>query len=467
MRRTDAGEAIGRFRLDDSSTLHILMRRFKRAPHFTFQTALGNRMSLHSIQEIAAAAKRASHVAARLDGATKTALLREFASAIDAARADLQRANHRDLEAAERDGLPAAMRERLALSDKTLHDMIDSLREVADQPDPVGEMTRMTRRPNGLTVGRMRIPLGVVGVIYESRPNVTTDAAALCLKAGNAVILRGGSEAFHSNMALGETLQRTLARRDLPPALVSVVPSPDRETVSEMLKLDAYIDLIIPRGGEALIQFVARNSRIPVIQHYKGVCHTFIDATADPTMAAAIAVNAKAQRPGVCNATETLLIHQDAVATCLPHVARSLAEAGVEMRACPRAFAALQSIGLPPERLTAARDEDFGTEFLDLILAVRVVDDYDEAVAHIRRHGSSHTEAIVTQSHQTAMRFVNEVHSSVVTVNASTRFADGKQLGLGAEIGISTTKLHAFGPMGAEELTAEKFVVFGDGHVRT
>lgn len=420
-----------------------------------------------SIREIAAAAREASVAAAQLDGETKRRVLEAIAAEVENQADHLKAENARDLEAAAIGGLSGAPLERLALSDKTLAGMVGSLREVAGQADPVGEITEMKRRPNGLLVGRMRIPLGVIGVIFESRPNVTTDAAALCLKAGNAVILRGGSEAIHSNRALGETMAKVFSRFGLPEAIVSVVPTADRESVAEMLKLDEYIDLIIPRGGESLIRFVAENSRIPVIKHYKGVCHVFVDAEADPKLATDIVVNAKAQRPGVCNAAETLLIHHDAIEDCLVPIAVALVNAGVEMRVCPRTREALAARNFPQTKIRAARAEDFGAEFLDLILAVKVVDDFDQAVEHIRAHGSDHTESIITNNHRTAMRFIREINSSVVVVNASTRFADGQQLGLGAEIGISTTKLHSFGPMGAEELTTRKFVVLGDGQIRT
>ncbi len=419
-----------------------------------------------SIREIAAAARQAAVVAAQLDGETKRRVLEAIADEVEKQADHLKAENARDLEAAAANGLTGAPLERLTLSDKTLAGMVGSLREVAGQADPVGEITEMKRRPNGLLVGRMRIPLGVIGVIYESRPNVTTDAAALCLKAGNAVILRGGSEAIHSNRALGETMATVFARFNLPEAIVSVVPTADRESVSEMLKLDEFIDLIIPRGGESLIRFVAENSRIPVIKHYKGVCHVYVDAEADPKLATDIVVNAKAQRPGVCNAAETLLIHHDAIDECLLPVAVALVNAGVEMRVCPRTREALAVRNFPQTKIRAAKTEDFGAEFLDLVLAVKVVDDFEQAIEHIRAHGSDHTESIITDNHRTAMRFIREINSSVVVVNASTRFADGQQLGLGAEIGISTTKLHSFGPMGAEELTTRKFVVLGDGQIR-
>ncbi len=413
------------------------------------------------------AAKQASRRAATLDANIKHQVLLALADTIDARRATLLAANAEDLAAAERAGLAAPLRDRLALTDKTLTAMVEGLREIAAQPDPVGEIAELRRRPNGLLVGRMRIPLGVVAIIYESRPNVTVDAAALCLKAGNAVVLRGGSEAFHSNQALGQLMGAVLASFGLPPALVTVIPTPDRAVVAELLACDDLIDLVIPRGGKELIRFVAEHSRIPVIKHYEGVCHTYLDASADPAIVVPVVVNAKAQRPATCNATETLLIHAAAVETCLLPTVQALVAAGVELRVCERTQQALCERGYTSERIVAAQPADFGCEFLDNILAVKIVDDYAAAVAHIQTYGSQHTEAIITRDHATAMRFLRDIDSSTVVVNASTRFADGQQLGLGAEIGISTTKLHAFGPMGARELTTQKFVVLGEGQTRT
>ncbi len=404
-------------------------------------------------------ARRASRDLARLSSRVKDQALRAMADGLEDAVAELQEANRRDLEAAAEAGLSRAMIDRLTLSDKVIASMAQGLREVAAQPDPVGEVVRMWRRPNGLLVGKRRIPLGVIGIIYESRPNVTADAAGLCLKAGNAVILRGGKEAIHSNRAIAGVLSRAAARAGVPEGAVQVVEVTDRQAVLEMLRLEEYIDLIIPRGGEGLIRFVTENSRIPVIKHYKGVCHVFVDASADLDMAERIVLNAKCQRPGVCNALETLLVHRDAAAAFLPRVARALAEAGVEIRGCP----------LTRELVPGAREateEDWHAEYLDLILAVRVVDSLDQAIEHIETYGSLHTEAIVTRDYANAQRFLDEVNSSVVAVNASTRFSDGQQLGLGAEIGISTTKLHSFGPMGVEDLTTTKFVIYGEGQVR-
>ncbi len=404
-------------------------------------------------------ARRASRALSRLSSADKDRALRAMADALEAGRGELQRANRVDLEAAREAGLSGAMIDRLTLSDAVVASMAAGLREVAALPDPVGEVVRMWKRPNGLLVGKKRIPLGVIGIIYESRPNVTADAAALCLKAGNAVILRGGSEAIHSNRAVAEVLGRAGEGAGVPDGAVQLVGVTDREAVLEMLQLEEYIDLIIPRGGEGLIRFVTANSRIPVVKHYKGVCHVFVDASADLDAALAIVLNAKVQRPGVCNAMETLLVHREAAGAFVPRVVRAMEEAGVEVRGCP------ETARLAPS-VRPARESDWGAEFLDLILAVRVVDSLDEAIDHIERHGSLHTEAIVTRDYGNAQRFLDEVNSSTVLVNASTRFNDGQQLGLGAEIGISTTKLHSFGPMGAEDLTTTKFIVYGQGQVR-
>ncbi|MDW7643939.1 MAG: glutamate-5-semialdehyde dehydrogenase [Desulfuromonadales bacterium] len=409
--------------------------------------------------QLARASKEAGRVLARLSSAVKDDLLRQMADALEHNAQVLISANEKDLAAARDKGMAPAMVDRLVLDEKRIGAMADGLREVAALPDPVGEITGMWRRPNGIQVGRMRIPLGVIGIIYESRPNVTADAAGLCLKSGNAVILRGGSEAIHSNTAIGDILRQQLEKLGLPKAALQVVPVTDRNAVLELLKLEEEIDLIIPRGGEGLIRFVSENSRIPVIKHYKGVCHTFIDASADFDMAEKICVNAKVQRPGVCNAMETLLIHKDIAETFVPQIAAVMRSHGVELRGCPltRSFA---------PQIKAATEEDWSAEFLDLILAVRVVEDIEEAIAHIQRYGSLHTETIVTRDYENSQRFLREVNSSVVMVNASSRFSDGNQLGLGAEIGISTTKLHSFGPMGLEDLTTRKFVVLGDGQVR-
>ncbi len=409
--------------------------------------------------QLARQAKEASRVMAKLSSGVKDQLLRAMADALEQGGAELIAANEADVAAGREKGLSAAMIDRLVLDEQRIRAMADGLREVAQLPDPVGEIGGMWRRPNGIQVGRMRIPLGVIGIIYESRPNVTADAAGLCLKSGNAVILRGGSEAIHSNAAIGAILRGELRRLGLPEAALQVVTTTDRAAVLELLKLEEEIDLIIPRGGEGLIRFVVEHSRIPVIKHYKGVCHAFIDASADFDMAEKICVNAKVQRPGVCNAMETLLVHKDVAETFVPRIAGALRSHGVELRGCPvtREFA--------PD-VKPAVESDWDAEYLDLILAVRVVEDLDEAIDHIQRHGSLHTEIIVTADYGSAQRFLREVNSGVVMVNASTRFSDGNQLGLGAEIGISTTKLHSFGPMGLEDLTTRKFVVYGEGQIR-
>jgi len=410
--------------------------------------------------DLARAARAASRIMATLSSAIKDEMLCAMADALEAGAATIIEENARDLAAGRDKGLAPAMLDRLMLDEARITGMADGLREVAALPDPVGEVTGMWRRPNGLLVGRMRIPLGVIGIVYESRPNVTADAAALCLKSGNAVVLRGGSEAIHSNSAIGDILRGVLERLGLPVAALQVVKTTDRSAVLELLKLEDDIDLIIPRGGEGLIRFVAENSRIPVIKHYKGVCHVYVDAEADFDMAERIAVNAKAQRPGVCNAMETLLIHKDIAEIFVPRVVDKLRSAGVEVRGCEtvREFA--------PD-VVAATEADWGAEYLELILAMKVVDSFAEAVDHINAYGSLHTEAIVTRSYAQAQRFLREVNSSTVVVNASTRFADGNQLGLGAEIGISTTKLHSFGPMGLEDLTTRKFIVYGEGQIRS
>ena len=326
-----------------------------------------------------------------------------------------------------------------------------------------GRSAALWTRPNGLQVGRMRIPLGVIGFIYESRPNVTVDAAGLCLKSGNAVILKGGSEAFQSNRILTQILQQALIRSEVHPGAVQIIPTTDREATAELLKLEEQIDLIIPRGGEGLIRAVTAQSRIPVLKHYKGVCHIFVDQGADPAIAENVSLNAKVQRPGVCNAMETLLVHRQAAARFLPPMIKRFRQAGVEIRGCPTT---LKIVGRG-KGIVPAREEDWFAEYLDLILAVRVVKDLDQAIRHINRYGSQHTEAIITQDYTRARRFLQAVNSSVVLVNASTRFNDGNQLGLGAEIGISTSKLHAFGPMGLKELTTTKFIVFGQGQIRS
>ncbi|MCK9294533.1 MAG: glutamate-5-semialdehyde dehydrogenase [Desulfobulbaceae bacterium] len=412
-----------------------------------------------TIQTMAVAAKQAAHKLIGLSTERKNRVLLRMAEALAEQQEFIRGENAKDLEAGRQKGLSSAMLDRLNLSDKVMASMIGGLKEVAALPDPVGEVTEMIKRPNGIMVGRMRIPLGVIGMIYESRPNVTVDAAALCLKAGNSILLRGGSEAIHSNLALARVLQDCLAAENIDAAAIQVIPVTDREAVTYMLGLEEQIDLIIPRGGEGLIRFVAENSRIPVLKHYKGVCHVFVDDTADHDMAINIVMNGKVQRPGVCNALEALLVHEKIAADFLPKAGEALAKAGVEIRGCPKTCALL------PYAKPAA-DSDWGMEFLDLILAVKVVPDLESAMQHIVTYGSQHTEVIVTNSYANGQRFLREVDASAVMINASTRFSDGGQFGLGAEIGISTTKLHAYGPMGLKELTTRKFIVYGEGQVR-
>jgi len=418
---------------------------------------------MSTIEQTITSMAKAARLAARAIGCCsapqKNAALERMADGILRGADVIQEENRKDIEAAHAAGLSAAMIDRLAIKDATLTAMAQGLREVAQLPDPVGSLGPAWIRPNGLQVARMRIPLGVIGIIYESRPNVTVDAAGLCLKAGNAAILRGGSEAFHSNGALAAVIARCLADSGLPAAAVQVIPVKEREAVKALLQQEEFIDLIIPRGGEELIRFVVTHSRIPVLKHYKGVCHVYVDEGADLAMAEEVCFNAKVQRPGVCNAMETLLVHRSEAERFLPAMARRFTASGVQLRGCER------TRRLVPESVPAA-GADWPAEYLDLILAVRVVGSLEDAIAHISAYGSNHTEAIVTRDYGRARRFVREVDASVVLVNASTRFNDGSQLGLGAEIGISTSKLHAFGPMGLEELTTSKFVVFGSGQIR-
>lgn len=409
---------------------------------------------------LAVAARQAARRMATLSTTAKNQLLTLMAATLEDHQEWLQQENNKDLERARQSGMAAAMLDRLTLTSERIVAMADGLREVAALPDPVGEITGMWLRPNGIQVGRQRIPLGVIGIIYESRPNVTADAAGLCLKSGNAVILRGGSEALASNQAIGALLQRCLAELGLPEAALQVVTTSDRNAVTELLKLEEQIDLIIPRGGEGLIRFVAEHSRIPVIKHYKGVCHVYVDDEADLAMAEEICLNAKVQRPGVCNAMETLLVHRASAPVFVPQIVAAMRQAGVEVRGCAGARQLVAD-------LVPATEEDWYAEYLDLILALRVVDDFDQAREHIETYGSLHTEVIVTSNYQRSRQFLREINSSVVMVNASSRFSDGNQLGLGAEIGISTTKLHSFGPMGLEDLTTRKFVVLGQGQVRS
>ena len=417
-------------------------------------------MSIKStIMEMAKEALTASKEIARCPSNKKDEVLLKIADKIEAQATYIQEENQKDLVMAKEMDLSDAMIDRLTVTDATVTSMAKGLREVSQLNDPVGSTSKAWLRPNGLEISRMRIPLGVIGIIYESRPNVTIDAAGLCLKAGNAVILRGGSEALYSNQALAGIIGQALVGTGLPEKAVQVVPIRDREAVKVLLNQEEFIDLIIPRGGEGLIRFVVENSTIPVLKHYKGVCHVYIDDGADLEMAQKICFNAKVQRPGVCNSMETMLVHRSISQEFLPQMAKRFVKAGVEIRGCA------ETCRILPDAVKAG-EADWPEEYLDLVLAVKVVKDMDQAVSHITRYSSSHTEAIVTRDYKRARRFVREVDSSVVLVNASTRFNDGGELGLGAEIGISTSKLHAFGPMGVEELTTTKFVVFGDGQIR-
>jgi glutamate-5-semialdehyde dehydrogenase len=412
-----------------------------------------------AIKNIAKKAKEASYQLARLSTGSKNSLVLEMAATLEQNLGLLIEENKKDLAVGEELRLSPALMDRLRITPGVVHGMAEALREVARLPDPVGEVVKMWKRPNGMMVGRMRIPLGVVGIIYESRPNVTADASGLCFKSGNSVILRGGSEANHSNRIIGDLLRNTLVHRGLPGEAIQIFPFKEREAMQEMLQLENEIDLIIPRGGEELIRFVMSHSKIPVIKHYKGVCHIFVDESADLEMATRICLNAKVQKPGVCNALETLLVHKKVAERFLPKVADALQKRGVELRGCPLTRRILPTIA-------EATDRDWYEEYLDLILSIRVVQGIEEAMEHIATYGSLHTESIITSDYQNAQRFLREVNSSCVLVNASTRFNDGFELGLGSEIGISTTKLHAFGPMGLEELTTTKFIVYGEGQIR-
>jgi len=412
-----------------------------------------------AVEARARAAREAARALALAPTRVKNDALVQMARGLEEKTAMVLEANRADLDRARARGYPRAFVDRLTLTEPRIEEMAAGLRQVAALPDPVGEIVEAWRRPNGLEISRVRVPLGVVGVIYESRPNVTADAAGLCLKAGNAVVLRGGSEALESNVLIAQLLAKAVDKAGLPGDAIQYVDTTDREAVMAMLTLDRYLDLIIPRGGEEFVRLVAERATVPVLKHDRGLCHVFVDEDADLGMAAEIAVNAKAQRPGVCNAMETLLVHAGIAPRFLPLVGARLEEAGVELRADPRARALLP-------RAVAAEDRDWDTEYLDLVLSVRVVDSFDEAVAHIRRHGSGLAEAIVTADLRRARRFVREVDAAAVLVNASTRLVDGGQFGLGAEMGISTSRLHARGPVGVRELTTTKFVVVGDGHVR-
>jgi glutamate-5-semialdehyde dehydrogenase len=411
------------------------------------------------VETRARAAREAARTLALANARVKSEALLQMARGVEEKAPAILEANRADLERARGQGHPRAFLDRLTLTDARVEAMATGIRQVAALPDPVGETVRGWRRPNGIEIARVRVPLGVIGFIYESRPNVTADAAALCVKSGNACVLRGGKEALESNAVLAAILAKGLEKAGLPPEAIGFVDVPDREAVDVLIRLDRYVDLVVPRGGEAFVRLVAERATVPVLKHDKGLCHVYVDAGADLQMAADIAVNAKAQRPGVCNAMETLLVHADAAAAFLPAAAARFRDAGVELRGCPR------TVELVPAARPAT-DADWDTEYLDLVLSVRVVPSFEEAVAHIRRHGSGLAEAIVTRDHQRARRFVAEVDAACVLVNASTRLVDGQQFGMGAELGISTSKLHARGPVGLEELTTTKFVVTGSGQLR-
>jgi glutamate-5-semialdehyde dehydrogenase len=411
------------------------------------------------VSDKAKKAKTASRALANISTEIKNNALFKTAAGLEKESARLIAENKKDIAAADQKGLSKAMIDRLTLNPDRIKAMAEGLRQVAELPDPVGEVLRIVRRPNGMEVGRMRVPIGLIGIIYESRPNVTADSAALCLKSGNAVLLRGGSEALHSNTAIVEVLSQAIAETGIPDGAVSFIENPDRTCVMEMLKLNQFIDLIIPRGGEGLIRMVSENSTIPVIKHDKGICHVYVDSKADIKMAEEICFNAKVQRPGTCNAMETMLVHQDVAQKFLPAIIARMKKAGVEIHGCEKARA------IAPD-IKAATDKDWDTEYNDLILNVKVVENMDAAMEHIAAHGSQHSEAIVSNDYQNARRFQREVDASAVFVNASTRLNDGFEFGLGAEIGISTTRIHARGPMGLEELTSTKFIVSGNGQIR-
>jgi len=411
-------------------------------------------------EKLAQAARKAADIIAHTTTEQKDRALRALESLIGEKRAYLFLENGKDVQAAQKAGLAKSLVDRLRIDDKVVDDMQASIRDVLNLPDPVGEIVKLWKRPNGLLVGRMRIPIGVIFVIYESRPNVTVEAFSLCLKSGNCVILKGGSEAHHSNVALFNLITEALTQAGISTDIAHLVEAKERSYIYDLLTMEDYIDLVIPRGGEELLRSVVEHSRIPVLKHYKGVCHIFVDESADPAMAVEVCLNAKAQKPATCNAMETLLVHEAIAKTFLPEMARAFNKAGVRLVGCKKTIKILKNID-------QADEADWHEEYLDLVLSIKVVKDFDEAVQHIRTYGSQHTDGIITKDYDRAWRFLREVNSSLVLVNASTRLNDGFQLGVGAEMGISTTKLHAFGPMGLEELTVTKFIAFGDGQLRT
>ncbi len=411
------------------------------------------------VARLAAEARAGARALARASSAQKNLALIRMAEALKERSSELIGENKKDIAYAEKKGLSKAMIDRLTLNEKRIAEMAQGLVEVSQLPDPAGEIIKMWQRPNGMTVGKMRVPIGVIGIIYESRPNVTADATSLCLKAGNAVILRGGSEAINSNRAIVNILRDVARREGLDAGAVTFIDIPDREAIMEMLKLEGLVDLIIPRGGEGLIRTVTENSRIPVLKHYKGVCHVFVDRDADLAMAEEICFNAKVQRPGTCNAMETMLVDEPVAKSFLPKMLKRFEDRGVGLKGCAKTRSINPSVA-------EVKEEDYYREYLDLMLNVKVVTDMDDAIGHISKDGSAHSDSIVTMNYERAMRFLREVDSSAVFVNASTRLNDGYQFGLGAEIGISTDKIHARGPMGLEELTCTKFIVFGNGQLR-
>ncbi len=415
---------------------------------------------LSSADVLAQQAKEASDKVAHASTEMKNKVLIRLEALLAERQDYLYEENQKDIRNAEKAGLAKSLIDRLRIDDKLIREMQGSLRDVVNLPDPVGDIIKTWKRPSGLLVGKMRIPIGVILIIFESRPNVTIETFSLCLKSGNCVILKGGSEAYHSNLALYRLILEALKGSGIPAEAVQFVETADRDYIYSLLKMDEYIDLIIPRGGEALIRNIVEQSRIPVLKHYKGVCHIFVDDAASLEMAYDICINAKAQKPATCNALETLLVHEAVAKTFLPEIAKRFKKQGVTLRGCAKTAVILKGI-------EKAKESDWYEEYLDLTLAVKIVKDMDEAITHIRKYGSSHTDAIITMNYERAWRFIREVNSSLALVNASTRLNDGFQLGLGAEMGISTTKLHAFGPMGLEELTVTKFIAFGDGQLRT
>ncbi|MCU7835933.1 MAG: glutamate-5-semialdehyde dehydrogenase [gamma proteobacterium symbiont of Taylorina sp.] len=413
--------------------------------------------------QIGQQARQASRELAKADSNKKNKALLSIADLLESSMVTLIAENNKDLDAGKEKGLDEALLDRLALNEERVQGMAEGLRQIAALPDPVGEISDMNYQPSGLQIGKMRVPLGVIGIIYESRPNVTADAAALCLKSGNAAILRGGSEAMHSNQAIAVCIKQGLEQADLPVDVVQVIETTDRDAVGELITMQKYVDVIIPRGGKGLIERISGNARVPVIKHLNGICHVYIDATANRQKAIDIAYNAKTHRYGVCNAMETLLIDADIVADILPELAKMYEQEGVELRCCEKSASVLSGM---MDSVVAATEEDWDTEYLAPVLSIRVVGGIDAAMEHIFQHSSGHTESIITEDLSLARRFLAEVDSSSVMVNASTRFADGFEYGLGAEIGISTDKIHARGPVGLEGLTSQKYIVLGDGHIR-